>query len=254
MPPPTATVSPSSRNAHPPVASWRLAAPFLLVTAVAGIVAWPLLATDAFARVGARGVGVALAAGGALSLLAARALSPLGAALGAPPGVALVALGAAAAATGERLPLLLVPSWAYGVVAWLFWRSLAGGSSLIERFVQRVHPYAPDFIGPYCRKVTAAWAVFLAASGAALAGLAVAAPLAWWEGFTTWVVLPLVAAGSVVEYLIRKTWFRYYPYGGPVDRLFSAFFPAEATEMGRRSQAYILSRRDSGGAGGEGEC
>lgn len=141
--------------------------------------------------------------------------------------------------------LLLVPSWAYLVVAFVFWRSTADGSSLIERFVQRVHPYAPDFIGPYCRKVTLAWGCFFGLHALVLAALALVAPLHWWEGYTTWVVLPLSVAGSLVEYLIRKTWFRYYPYGGPIDRLFSRFFPAEATEAGRRSQAYILSRREA---------
>ena len=81
-----------------------------------------------------------------------------------------------------------------------------------------------------------------------LGALLAAAPLAWWEGYTAFVIVPASIAGSVVEYLVRKTWFRYYPYGGPIDRLFMTFFPARATEAGRRSQAYIEARRKELGA------
>ncbi len=56
-------------------------------------------------------------------------------------------------------------------------------------------------------------------------------------------MLPSMLLFGLVEYLIRKTKFRYYPYGGPIDRFFSTWFPAENTEMGRRSQAYILARQ-----------
>jgi hypothetical protein len=42
-----------------------------------------------------------------------------------------------------------------------------------------------------------------------------------------------------IEFLIRKTWFRYYYFGGPFDRFWSSFFPPEETERGRASLEYI---------------
>lgn len=249
-----------SRTGHPPVARWRLAAPLLIAVVVAGVLLQPILGGDLLEVVDPRWVGAVLLLGSAVTLFGRGApaqgedasgsggAARFGVRLGRTPGVIAAGLGLATLVTGERLPLQLVASWAYGVAAWVFWQSTRGGSSLIEQMARRIHPYAPDFIGSYCRKVTLLWAVFLAVSAAVLAGLALAAPLEWWERYTTWVIVPLSIAGSIVEYLVRKTWFRYYPYGGPIDRLFMTFFPAHATEAGRRSQAYIEARRKELGA------
>lgn len=226
----------------------------LLSIVVVAVLVYPMFGSDLLERVDPRWVGAVLLAGSALTLFGKAAPSRFGVRLGRTPGWIAAALGLATVATGERLPLQLVASWAYGVAAWIFWQSTRGGSSLIEQVAQRIHPYAPDFIGPYCRKVTLLWAAFLAVSAAVLAVLAVAAPLDWWEAYTAWVIVPLSIVGSAVEYLVRKTWFRYYPYGGPIDRLFSRFFPAGASEAGRRSQAYIVARRQELGAEPPPEC
>jgi hypothetical protein len=77
----------------------------------------------------------------------------------------------------------------------------------------------------------------------AIAGLALAGRLEAWRAFTGWIVYAAMLVFGAVEFLVRKTWFRYYFHGGPFDRLWSRLFPAEATAAGRRSQAYIRARR-----------
>jgi uncharacterized membrane protein len=218
-----------------------------MFTLVSALLVYPLFAGGVFDRYGPRAVGGAFAIAGVASLAwqrrRARPGERAGVALGPMPAIGIAALGATAALLDHRLPLQLVASWCLLFVGAAFLRSLAHDVSLIERFVQLIHPYAPDFVGPYCRKLTAGWGIFLGGHGVVLALLAVAAPPDWWRTWTGFVVVPMMLGGSLVEYVIRKTWFRYYPYGGPIDRLFSAFFPAENTEMGRRSHAYILARR-----------
>ena len=233
-----------SGPSFPPVSRIVLIASMTaLFTVVAGIIVYPLFATGLFDRYSARGLGYVLCAGSAVSLLIPRRKPWLGIELGRIPALGMLAIGVAAVWTDARLPLLLITSWCYAIAAAVFWQSLADGSSIIERFVGLIHPYKPDFVGPFCRKVTAFWAVFFALHGLVLAYLAATAPLERWEAYTGWIMLPSMLLASAIEYLIRKTWFRYYPYGGPIDRLFSTFFPAENTEMGRRSQEYILARR-----------
>jgi len=53
----------------------------------------------------------------------------------------------------------------------------------------------------------------------------------------------LVASG--VEFLVRKTWFRYYFHGGWFDRVWAKLFPAEATPEGRRSMQHISAYWDA---------
>jgi uncharacterized membrane protein len=238
--------SESSVSAFPPISRWVLVLTMTaLFGAVAGVIIYPLFATSVFDQYSARALGLALLSLSLLSLavpgsgMSAR----IGVRLGRAPAIGMALLGAAAALFDQRLPLLLVPSFAYAITAGVFFSSLSGDSSLIERLVQWIHPYKPDFVGSYCRKVTAVWGGFFALHGLALAVIAGAAPAGWWQAYTSYFVLPSMLLGSFLEYLIRKTRFRYYPYGGPIDRFFSAFFPAENTEMGRRSQAYILARQ-----------
>jgi hypothetical protein len=45
------------------------------------------------------------------------------------------------------------------------------------------------------------------------------------------------------DFLVRKWWFRYYYHNNFFDRVWSRLFPAEDTEMGRRSMAFIRAKR-----------
>ena len=112
---------------------------------------------------------------------------------------------------------------------------------MIERFARIIEGEMPDFTLPYCRKVTWVWCVFFAANSLAIVLLALAAPLAWWALFTGLVSYLLMGALFSGEFLVRKLWFRQYG-NGFLDRALSALFPAEATENGRRSLAYIAAR------------
>ncbi len=229
--------------AFPPLSRVVLVASMTaLFVVLAGIIAYPLFAASVLERYSPRSLGAVLLIASLLSLALPKPPPRFGIQVGRWPVVGMALLGGAAALLDQRLPLLLVPCFAYGIAAAVFWGSLSGDSSLIERFVQRIHPYKPDFVGAYCRKLTSAWAWFFAGHGAVLAVLALAAPAGWWEVYTGFFVLPTMLLFGLVEYLIRKTKFRYYPYGGPIDRFFSTWFPAENTEMGRRSQAYIEER------------
>lgn len=247
----------SSRSpvpSFPPISRAILVASMTaLLAVVAAMLAYPLFADSLFGRLSARGLGLALLLGSLVSLAMPAREPPLGLHFGRWPLFAVALLGGLAALLDRRLPLLLLPSLGYAVAASLFHRSLADEATLIERIVERIHPYKPDFVGAYCRKLTAAWGWFFAVHGATLGVLALAAPTAWWEAYTAFSVLPTMGIFVLVEYLIRKTTFRYYPYGGPIDRLFSAWFPAEETEMGRRSQAYIEARARELGRGGAGD-
>ena len=229
--------------AFPPISRVVLVASMTaLFVVLAGIIAYPLFAASVFERYSPRSLGAVLLVASLVSLALPKRPPLFGIRVGRWPVAGMALLGGAAALLDHRLPLLLVPSLAYGIAAAVFWGSLSGDSSLIERFVQLIHPYKPDFVGAYCRNLTSIWAWFFAGHGAVLALLALAAPVSWWETYTGWVMLPSLLLFGLVEYLIRKTKFRYYPYGGPIDRFFSARFPAEETELGRRSQAYIDAR------------
>ena len=70
----------------------------------------------------------------------------------------MLLLPALAAATGEALFLRLVPAAIQALIAVLFVVSLRGGGSLFYDAARTLHPYAPDFIAPYCRKSTGVFA------------------------------------------------------------------------------------------------
>jgi len=227
----------------PPVSRLVLVASMTaLFVVVAGIIVYPLFASSVFDHHSPRSIGAVLMGASVLSLVLPARTAPLGIRIGRWPVVGMALLGAAAVLLDRQSPLLLAPSLAYAAAAAVFWGSLSDESSLIERFVKLIHPYKPDFVDPYCRKLTSVWGWFFAGHGAALAVLVLFAPATWWEAYTGWVMLPTMLAFAAIEYVVRKTAFRYYPYGGPIDRLFSTFFPAEETELGRRSQAYIEAR------------
>jgi uncharacterized membrane protein len=167
---------------------------------------------------------------------------------GAAPALALPLLFALSAVSGERDWLLLVPACVYLGLAGVFLASLSGGSSIVEQMARFLVPSAPPFIRGYCRGLTRVWAVFFALCALLIAGLALSGRLEAWRALTGWILYAAMLAFGGVEFLVRKTWFRYYFYGGPFDRLWSRLFPAEATAAGRRSQAYIRMRRAAAGS------
>ena len=218
-----------------------------LRTAVLGLVAaafalgYPLAAARALARWDVRPVAAVLLATGLLSLLPARRPGDLpGAGRGA--RAALLALPTLALAVGAEVWLRLVPAGVMALVSAVFLASLRGGGSLLQRAARRMHPYAPDFIGPYCRAATAAFAGLFALQAAALVALALRPPAAGWGLVSSLVVWlpPLLASG--VEWAVRKAWFRYYG-PGPLDRVLATLLPPERTARGRRSLDHIRRMR-----------
>jgi len=201
------------------------------------VLVYPYLTEGVLDRFGVRPPATALLALALLPvLLAGRGPWPeRGAAL----RWAFVVVLAAAAITGSRTALYLVPALVHLSAAAIFHASLADEESLIERAVRFMVPEAPDFIRSYCRKLTAMWVGFFAASAAVIAALAVLGTPEQWRAFSGWIVYALMLGITAVEFCVRKTWFRYYFHGGLVDRAWSRLFPAENTPQGRRSQAYI---------------
>jgi len=163
---------------------------------------------------------------------------------------AAVTLLAAGSALGAGMwPLLLIPACIYATLSWVFFASLRGDTSLVEIGARMIQPVAPDFIGPYCRRVTALWGVVLLVNAIVLATLALAAPIETWRAAAGYGLWTWMGAISAAEFLVRKTYFRNYYYRGPFERVWEKLFPAEATPMGRRSAAYIRMVREKLGQG-----
>ena len=230
-----------------PLAAWRPGARDLLGFALLGgaLLVYPWAIDSALARFGVRPVAALLLAlallGGAFPLGAAGARRiDLPRVPGFPGAIALLLAGALA--TGDVRCLFLVPSAIYLWLALLAAASLREPISLIERAARFLQPRAPDFIRSYCRKVTALWCVFFAAIAATIAWLVASGADEARRAFSSWGLWLPVGALSLVEYAVRKAWFRYYA-GGPLDRIWAALLPAENSERGRRSLAYIREAR-----------
>jgi len=232
---------------HDPLARWRPTARDLLGFALLGLalLVYPWAIDSALARFGVRPVAAAL-----LGLALAGGALPLGAAGGRRidlprvPGFpgAMALLLAAALATGDVRWLFLVPAAVYLWLALLAAASLREPISLIERAARFLQPRAPDFIRSYCRKVTALWCVFFAATAATIAWLVADGSVEARRAFSSWGLWLPMGLLSLAEYAVRKAWFRYYA-GGPLDRLWAALLPAENSARGRRSLAYIREAR-----------
>src|SRR4030095_12404555 len=89
-------------------------------------------------------------------------------------------LPALAVSTGDALFLRLVPAAIQALIAVLFVVSLRGGGSLFYDAARSLHPYAPDFIAPYCRKSTAVFAGIFALLAVAATRLAFRPPASAW--------------------------------------------------------------------------
>ena len=204
-----------------------------------GVVSYPFALAAATSRFGVSGVAAALLAFAAISfaLPGRRGIEALR--RGAAPSVGIPILLVAAASTGDARYLQLVPSAVYLTLAGWFYASLRSDDSIVERVARFLVPEAPDFIRAYCRKVTRLWVVFFAVSAFVIAYLALTGDESGWAFFTGKLIYALMIAASVVEFLIRKTWFRYYFRGGWFDRLWRRLFPPENTAEGRRSMQHI---------------
>jgi uncharacterized membrane protein len=215
----------------------------LLLAALGGSVAlaYPAAAEWALAAWGPRDVALALLAAGLLSVLLLRRHRGLPG-LGRFARILLLAFPVLAAVTGSALPLRLVPAAIQGALAAIFLLSLRGGRSILREAARRMHPYAPDFIGPYCRRATAAFAALFALQAGVLALHAIRPPVHGWAQQASTLVWGPIAVATAVEWMLRKALFRYYG-DGPVDRLLGALMPPEKTARGRRSLEYIRGMR-----------
>jgi len=203
---------------------------------------WPLLSETLVELLGVRALAAALVFVSAASLLVVGRALPAGIALGGFDSLALLALVLASAASGERVFLLLVPAWLQIALARMFWRSVRDGESIFERVAFGIQPYAPDFIRPYCRKSTSAWAGFFLLNALLIAALACFGPLAWWRNFTGWIMWLAMGSLAAGDYVVRKLYFRIY-FDRPLDRLLARWFPSENTAMGRRANEHRREMR-----------
>ncbi len=205
---------------------------------------WPLLSERLVEILGVRALATALLVVSAGSLFAVGRVVPSELALGRADSLALVALVGAAAVSGERVFLLLVPAWVQVALARMFWRSVQDGDSIFERVARAIQPYVPDFIRPYCRRSTLIFASLFLANAVVISVLALGAPLAYWRAFTGWIVWAVMAALAAGDFVVRKLYFRIYG-GGPLDRRLARWFPSEKTAMGRRANDYVRDKRIS---------
>jgi uncharacterized membrane protein len=210
-------------------------------------VTFPLLAARATEAFGPRVTSAAVLALGLASLALSRRAEraeQASAASGRSAWLRVLplALPALTVASGDERFLRLVPAAIEAVLCGLFLTSLRGSSSILQQAALRLEPYAPDFIGPYCRKATAAFALLFAAQAVALALVAVKAPGADWAITSSLLVWLPTLAFTALEFLVRKAWFRHYG-GAPWDRLLRAMLPPEHTARGRRSLDYIRKKR-----------
>jgi uncharacterized membrane protein len=217
----------------------------LLLLVGAAAILYPLLAAAALERWQPRSVALCLlgVAGITLVLRRTQERRSVGAlALEAAAGLALIGT---AIVTNDAAPLLLFPALVNLHLAVACARTLRSERSMIERLAAAIQPYLPPFTRTYCRRVTTLWTLFFAANAALIPALALASPSDWWPVYTSRIYFALVAGISAVEFLVRKLVFRHYGKG-PIDRLFATIFPAENTERGRRSVAYIDEMRRLG--------
>jgi uncharacterized membrane protein len=218
--------------------------PQQLLAVLAGgfaFVAYPFAVEAAKAQFGVRAVAGVLFLLGLSSLVTRRDYLPGPPILQIAVRLGFLALLAIAMIADTSLPLHFIPSLVYLVLCGAFLASLRDGASAIGRAARLMHPYVPDFVDSYCRKVTVVWAFFFAANAVATAALALFEPSLWaaWTGGYAYAAMAVLSA---VEFLVRKSWFRYYG-NGPVDRLLAALLPPENTWQGRRSKEYVTRMR-----------
>ena len=143
--------------------------------------------------------------------------------------------------TRDRRVFQLLPVFVNLYLLFSFGSTLLRGPPMIERFARLIEGDLPAFTHAYCRKVTLLWCVFFAANAALISMLALYGSLEGWALYTGFVFYLVLGALQLLEFVVRKLWFRYYP-GGFADPLFARWFPPERTRNGRRSLAYQAAR------------
>ncbi|MFN2426362.1 MAG: hypothetical protein ABR587_07940 [Candidatus Binatia bacterium] len=211
----------------------------LLGILVAG---YPFLVAAGLDHLSARAIGAALLAAALAGALvagggASRVLSLLLRRFGV-----LMLLGGAAAATDNPAALMLLPSltsvWLLGTFA----SSLRREPSIVAQFASAAHNGSfPDFLLPYCRKVTWMWCAFFAINAVVGGLLALAAPARLWAFYTGFLAYVMIALLATAEYVLHKSRFRFYEDGWD-DRLWRRWCPPEQTALGRRTLAWQRAR------------
>ena len=177
----------------------------LRVAAIPALLVYPFALRALLLYTGPRLAAAAVLGGLALSFGVRRAvghepLRSLAAQHALAGGAAIFAL-----AEGKELALLLLPALvSLGLFA-VFAATLWQGPPLIERFARRLSGAGfQEEMVPHCRQATIAWCVFFLANAAAVAGLALRAPLEWWTFYTGVLAYALMAALFGGEYAVRS--------------------------------------------------
>lgn len=208
---------------------------------VLAFLAYPVAVYASLRWLDVRGAGLALLAlyGLSIGLRARVRRADLASLLRQHAGIAILVL--AGIWTRDPRLLQLLPVFVNLYLLASFGSTLFFGPPMVERFARAIEGDLPAFTLPYCRKVTILWCVFFAVNAALIGILALYGSLEWWALYTGLVFYLVLAALQVLEFVVRKLWFRYYP-GGFGDRLFARWFPPERTANGRRSLAYQSAR------------
>lgn len=153
----------------------------------------------------------------------------------------LVLFVAAAAATNHPAALTLLPS---ATSVWLlatFGATLRREPSIVAQFASTMHDGFPDFLLPYCRKVTWMWCVFFAINAVVGIVLVAAASTRAWAFYTGFLAYVLIAVLAAAEYIFHKSRFRFYEDGW-ADGIWKRICPSERTALGRRTLEWQLAR------------
>ena len=231
----------AATGSRPSLPLWQL-----LAAVFQGVffLSYPLVVYFAHTRLDARGMGGLLLGLYAVALLVRMRGNPTDSRHLLLQHAPMAGVIFAAIALDDRTLLLLLPMLVSLYLLATFSWSLRRGPSMVERFARMAEDDLPPFTFSYCRRVTWVWCGFMLGNSIAVVVLALSAPLEWWALYTGLIFYLLMGALIGGEFCFRKWWFRYYG-DGSLDRLLARVLPAENTEIGRRSLAYV-ARREAG--------
>ena len=183
--------------------SWRAIGRILVVVFAIG---YPFVVYGVLMHHGPRAVAllVALVLGPGLALRVRG--QGLRAALSGPSAgvAAAIVLAGAAFALREADLTLFVPAVMNAALGAVFGASLAARRPIVERFARMQHPDLAPAEVRWCRLWTWIWVGFFGFNVAAVAALALLAPVEWWVAYTGGVAYALMGTLFAVEYLVRK--------------------------------------------------